>query len=1027
MKPSIGIHKKLLLLFFLLIIGVVSALTWFHISWIQGEEERKVFSQMAYAANVSRVEIARMSEGFRAVLQTLAGDKALLRALHQKDAHLVAEITALTRENAGLADVGILDRQGQILCRSSDKSCDLVPRGVGEQKQEAPMGLPTIIRRSSQLLLRTDFPIKDESEIVGYAYAEQLLDQSVCDRLQSLLGLDFSLIIGHKRIATTLRGEYGQRLDGTHAVLDVKPQAAMEQGDPAISRVWAADKPYFAYPIPLLMDKNRAVAVIAVEAPQSVTRKGQRAAITGASLFGLASLLAATLAAGWLSVGIIRPLEQLRKGTEALTRGQVYKFPVSAFKSDEIGQVASAFNKMVETLRERDYRLQKNFEELWHKNEELYRKEQYLECMLDPLVVLDRDRRIRDINSAFVQVLGYERADLVGRPFLDLLDEQNRALLEYILVSQQGGHENIEISVKAADRENLPFLWSYSSAVLGSEPCTVAVLKDIRERKKMERKILEGIEEMSSQQDALWRLNAELERANKHKSEFLASMSHELRTPLNAVIGFSEVLQDKIFGELSAKQGKYVDNILSSGKHLLGLINDILDLSKVEAGKMVLHPEELSLSGVFEDIERTMRPLCQKKGISFLLNAPIRLPIIVADQSKLKQILLNLVDNALKFTPSGGEVTVSARSVGNGQGELIEITVADTGIGIPEDYHERVFQAFQQVDSSYSKQHGGTGLGLAIVKTFVEMHGGKIALQSFPGKGTKFTITLPLSSPPGGYMGKEKEAEDRDLPRRRDQQLVLVVEDDEAVYTLISEYLSEGGYHTEWARTAEEAVTKARQLRPSAITLDLILGDEEGWKVLRELAVFPQTRDIPIVVVTVSGDKQELAFGLGAAAFFEKPVPKDELLRTLERLQLPAGDGKRPEILIVDDEPFIVEYVSALLDGEGYSFRKAYSGEQALSMIYEKKPDLLILDILMPGISGLDVISEIRSKESLKDLPIFVLSGKSLTEDDRRNLASTARKVFDKASFSGDDLVSEMRRLAKRGNKGLEADPTDRN
>ena len=333
-------------------------------------------------------------------------------------------------------------------------------------------------------------------------------------------------------------------------------------------------------------------------------------------------------------------------------------------------------------------------------------------------------------------------------------------------------------------------------------------------------------------------------------------MSHELRTPLNAIIGFSELLEDKTFGELNERQQRYVTNVLTSGRHLLQLVNDILDLAKIEAGRLVLEPDPINLGALLQDMQRGMEPLAAAKQQTMTVELEENLPALTADSGKVKQILYNLLSNAIKFTKEGGRIGIRATSVCADDGQpQIQVVVWDTGIGIaPEDLH-RIFLEFEQVDSSYARQQQGTGLGLALTRRLVEAHGGQIRVESIVGQGSTFTFVLPLLMQ-GSVARPHFPGTVQPPDGSRDGPLVLVVEDDTTSRELLSHHLVEHGYSVAYAGTAAEALELARRLQPAAISLDILLPDEHGLQVLSKLRSDPETKDIPVVVVSVTDDRE---------------------------------------------------------------------------------------------------------------------------------------------------------------------------
>lgn len=512
-------------------------------------------------------------------------------------------------------------------------------------------------------------------------------------------------------------------------------------------------------------------------------------------------------------------------------------------------------------------------------------------------------------------------------------------------------------------------------------------------------------EELRLQQMALEEKNREVDMANRAKSEFLANMSHELRTPLNSVIGFSEVLADQSFGALNEKQKKYVQNIHTSGMHLLQLINDILDLSKVEAGKMQLQYEEFSLSGILNDIKSLIKTQADKKGLLLTIETDEQIISMSADKQKFKQIMLNLLSNAVKFTSKGGKITVNVRRV-NG---CAQISVSDTGIGIKQENIGRIFEKFQQIDSKTAREYGGTGLGLALSRKFVEMHDGKIWVESEYGKGSTFTFTIPLKSQ------SKTPIEETTLLKKREQEeknsLILVVEDDPQSSELLKIFLTQKGYKVATAFNGDEAITKAKELLPLAITLDINLPQKSGWDVLKELKEIPETQNIPVIIVSLLEEK-ERGFSLGALDYLIKPVNKEELLRKLEYYGLTVKpEGRSMDILVVDDERETVEMVSTILESRGYHVGKAYGGREGIDLAVKKKFDLIILDLMMPETDGFDVINELRKHDISKDVPIIIFTAKDLIAEDYFRLRQKVEIIAQKGKFSKEELLMHIERI----------------
>jgi signal transduction histidine kinase/DNA-binding response OmpR family regulator len=504
--------------------------------------------------------------------------------------------------------------------------------------------------------------------------------------------------------------------------------------------------------------------------------------------------------------------------------------------------------------------------------------------------------------------------------------------------------------------------------------------------------------------EKLKKANAELLDANRHKTVFLANMSHELRTPLNAILGFSELLIDSSNGQFpDATKNRFLEQIHSSGKHLLGLINDILDLSKIEAGQMELRLQTVSVADVVAQVAGTVEPLAAKKQIHLEFDAASSGQIL-ADEGKVRQMILNLVSNAIKFTPEGGTVTIKATRLAH----RLEIVVSDNGMGIAEQDIERMFKEFQQVDSGVNRTQQGTGLGLALTRSFAILHGGDVRVESELGKGSQFTIDLPVEArsndpvqrPLNGSVGKAAG----DLSRP----LVIIVEDDPAAAELLTRQIQRAGFRTEIARTGLDAVAMAKEHKPAAITLDIELPDVDGWEVLTRLKRDQVTMDIPVIVVSVI-DNPELATALGALDYFVKPVEARELIHRLSSFNIERKSGGRQTcVLVVDDEAANRDWLKHVLEPAGFTVLLAKGGQEAIDLARARKPDLVMLDLMMPEVNGFDVVEALSEHSATEAIPIMVLTAKDLTGGDIEKLNGRVSRILRRGSTGAVDLVSQL-------------------
>jgi signal transduction histidine kinase/DNA-binding response OmpR family regulator len=497
------------------------------------------------------------------------------------------------------------------------------------------------------------------------------------------------------------------------------------------------------------------------------------------------------------------------------------------------------------------------------------------------------------------------------------------------------------------------------------------------------------------------RAKEEVERASKFKDQFLSTMSHELRTPLNAVLGFSELLTDKRYGEMNERQARYVNHIHTSGKHLLKLISDILDLSKIEAGKMEIVREDVAVDFVCTEVLSALQPLADKKSQALIRQVEPNL-YVRADPTRLKQILMNLIGNAIKFSPERGRIELAARSM-DGQ---VRVEVRDDGPGIPPEDQQRIFEAFYRRAES-GKAVEGTGLGLAITERLVNMHGSQLEIDSRPGEGTCFHFSLPLvaNHPVQSTQPATARPEIRRAPR------IFVIEDDAASAHLIESQLSSSGYEAICCEHPRRARDLAAKLQPDAITLDLLMKPVHGIQVLLELKNDPRTAKIPVVVVTIV-DQPAIGTALGADEYLVKPVEKAALLAALERcLAVRAAKSPTRSILVVEDDAPTREVISEMLHREGYSVTTAVDGEQARASVTKSLPELVILDLLLPKVSGFELLSEWRANPRTADLSVFVLTSKELSKNEEKYLRMNSEYLYRKQQAWQDELINQLRRV----------------
>jgi signal transduction histidine kinase/CheY-like chemotaxis protein/ligand-binding sensor domain-containing protein len=546
--------------------------------------------------------------------------------------------------------------------------------------------------------------------------------------------------------------------------------------------------------------------------------------------------------------------------------------------------------------------------------------------------------------------------------------------------------------------------------------------------------------------------------ASTAKSQFLANMSHELRTPLNAIIGYSEMLQEEVadLGQNGLRPD--LEKIHGAGKHLLGLINDILDLSKIEAGKMTLYLEEFDVAQMVREVATTVQPLVTKNGNRLEVTCPADIGRMRADLTKVRQTLFNLLSNACKFTENGTITLRVEREVDQGarpsrsqfeasrletsgssndpvapvasltsekaSGEdagssgrdarapHLTFSVNDTGIGITAEQMNRLFEAFAQADASTTRKYGGTGLGLAISRNFCRMMGGDLAVASEPGQGSTFTVTLPVEVKEAGSVAEPifaRAAPTAHAALGTPHSTVLVIDDEPVARDLIERALSKEGFHVELAADGRSGIDRARKLKPQAITLDVMMPGMDGWAVLTALKADPATADIPVIMLTVVDEKQ-IGFALGAADYFTKPIDWGRLNSALQKFRKPTN---HQTVLIVEDDEQAREMLRRALTREGWQVIEAGNGRMALERLDGLVPALILLDLMMPEMDGFEFMQQLRERPDCRRVPVVVITAKDITDDDRRRLNGKVARILRKSNLSMQELVAEVQALTR--------------
>ncbi len=601
----------------------------------------------------------------------------------------------------------------------------------------------------------------------------------------------------------------------------------------------------------------------------------------------------------------------------------------------------------------------------------------------DPLVCYEY------VNRAFTRTFGLSKEDVAGRTPGELIrsDMHDEAFWRDIDMTLSAGRQWTGVIISRALDGRYVHLETTLTPIYdgdGNQTHHVGVKRDVTERILAEEELRLTNAELVRTRDAAL-------AADRAKSQFLANMSHELRTPLNAIIGYSEILEEDA---LDAGMEEFVEDlqkIRNSGRHLLGLINDVLDLSKIEAGKMDIFVEEFDVRPTVAAIVDTVKPLFDQHDNELVLNLADDLGVMRSDLTKLRQTLLNILSNANKFTDKG-RIEVAATA----EGDFVHIAITDTGIGMSEEQMGRLFHPFTQAESDTTRRFGGTGLGLTISRRFCEMMGGSIEVESEEGKGSTFTVILPRQM--------EREAPPEQASVAPDaENVVMVIDDDPAVRELITRALAPLSVRVVGITHGSEAVERCREEEPDAVVLDVMMPGMDGWAVLKELKAHEDTRDIPVIMHTVSHER-EMGFALGAVDFVVKPVEPKRLARVIASHFRGGGP-----ILVVDDDPDARDLICRALDSAGHEVIEAKNGAEALRILERRTPRLIVLDLMMPEVDGFDVLEHLRRQHRQEQIPVVVVTAKSLTPDERRFLQGATRRIIAKTGFSRDELLEAVR------------------
>jgi PAS domain S-box-containing protein len=611
--------------------------------------------------------------------------------------------------------------------------------------------------------------------------------------------------------------------------------------------------------------------------------------------------------------------------------------------------------------------------------------DRFFTLSLDPLCIAGFDGYFKRLNPAWERIFGFTVEELTARPFLDFVhpDDREPTVSQSDNLAAGDTCTSFENRYLCKDGSYKWLLWN--ATPLPERQEIYAVGHDISERRQTE--------------EALREAKEQAEAASRFKDQFLSMMSHELRTPLNAILGFSVLLPQERYGTLNDRQRRYVDHIHKGGTHLHRLINDILDLSKIEAGRLEMAMGPVDVAGALDEVVNSLLPLAEQKSQTLSLKADPKITV-QADPTRLQQVLINLAGNAIKFTPAGGRIELEAHR----DSTQVRFSVRDNGPGIPPEEKTHIFEAFHRLRQA-GEAVEGSGLGLAIARQLVELQGGHLELDSQDGQGSCFYFSLPLAAwIPEATPTKAKFSDDG-IPR------VLVIEDDLAAGRLISSHLSSAGYEPVECYQPAEALETAARVRPHAITLDVKMKPLNGWEVLAQLKADERTSRIPVILVTIV-DEKAVGTILGADGYLLKPVKKADLSAALERcLNGRGGKVSARPVLVVEDDADTREFVAESIRAHGYSVVTASDGAEARAIVDAAVPELVILDLRLPSVSGWELLAEWRGNPRTADLPVFVITGKDLTAEEEKAVKASAEGLFLKQQGWQQSLTQQLDRV----------------
>jgi PAS domain S-box-containing protein len=820
----------------------------------------------------------------------------------------------------------------------------------------------------------------ERSPTIGYLLSRrQVTNTNTYEQVNRLIGSGGRVMVGNQD--GTVWTDISKRIDGPS--IDVKTPGTYRYRD-ADGDLRIAGVAHVA---------GTPLAIV-VDFPQAVVIAAAWALLRQLALVGLI-FTAISVAVVWkLSARVTQPLNTLADAVRAVTGGD-YSRRVVANQHSEVGRLGDAFNQMAAKIEAGLLELDSQARAIQESDR---RKAAMMHAALDGIITTDLTGRITECNPAAERVFDYDPAEILQQNLGDLLllpDYATSHSLEAYVTTEQGIAlgQRIQMQAQRSGGTMFPVEMSLTSIGSAGSPGFAAFVRDLTEQRAGEESLLRGI--------LLEEENRRIHEASRLKSEFLANMSHELRTPLNAIIGFAELLYD---GQVTPDMPQFKDfmhDILTSGQHLLQLINDVLDLSKVEAGRLEFHPEEIDLEQVVAESIGVLRTLAAQKQLAITPRIDPSVGTVFVDRARLKQVLYNYLSNAIKFTPEHGGIEVRVMPYGEQQ---FRLEVRDTGIGISAADLPRLFVEFNQLHAGAAKTHQGTGLGLALTKRLIEAQGGMIGVESAPGQGSTFFALLPKRAAKGTPIAGPRSI----MSQRLGAASVLVIEDDAADQEAIVRVLVDAGFNVETATTRAQALVKLDSHAFDAITLDLILPDANGADILHDLRSSERNRDVPVVVITMVAGNGAVA-GFAIHDILTKPVDGPALMTALGRAGVsPAARGT---VLVVDDDPGSLRLMAASLSQLGYASTCVERAVDGLRICERQAPLAVVLDLQMPEMDGFGFLERFRRLPECRTTPVIVWTVKDLTQDDYTRLQSSVQGILGKGQAGSASVVEELRRF----------------